>query len=77
MHLNFQFREPLAPTPSSWDPAKSLEGLGRWETSRLPFTRNVVLPALSSGLETLNETSDMRVRGSASFATRPTPTMAA
>ncbi|KAK9847737.1 hypothetical protein WJX84_001736 [Apatococcus fuscideae] len=39
VHLNCQFREPLTPAPSPWQPA-CLQGLERWEAGNHPFTIN-------------------------------------
>ena len=51
VHLNLQFREPLAPveTPGqdAW-PARVLEGLDRWMRSPAPFTTPVLPPAAPS-----------------------------
>lgn len=38
VHINCQFREPLAPIEVPWNVASSLEGLERWEAGSEPFT---------------------------------------
>eukprot|EP00887_Chlorella_sp_A99_P005642 scaffold1.g5642.t1 len=45
VHLNCQFREPLAPVAAPWDRA-CLAGLQRWEAGDQPFTTVAELPAL-------------------------------
>ena len=39
VHLNTPFREPLAPIPDGLDAARALEGLGRWMSSGVPYSR--------------------------------------
>ncbi|KAK3278475.1 hypothetical protein CYMTET_13591, partial [Cymbomonas tetramitiformis] len=39
VHLNLQFREPLAPVPQPWDAEALLAGLGEWEVEGGAFTR--------------------------------------
>ncbi|KAK9837268.1 hypothetical protein WJX81_002656 [Elliptochloris bilobata] len=48
VHLNLQFREPLAPVLAPW-PAGALVGTERWEASRRPFTAHAALPAAAWG----------------------------
>eukprot|EP01025_Chloroclados_australasicus_P010839 TRINITY_DN1457_c1_g1_i6.p1 TRINITY_DN1457_c1_g1~~TRINITY_DN1457_c1_g1_i6.p1 ORF type:complete len:1175 (-),score=165.58 TRINITY_DN1457_c1_g1_i6:734-4258(-) len=39
VHLNWQFREPLAPTKQEWDVGgKFMKGVGEWERSMRPYT---------------------------------------
>ncbi|MEW5311204.1 MAG: hypothetical protein WDW38_002939 [Sanguina aurantia] len=46
VHLNMQFREPLAPTPEPWDRPTFLAGLGSWQAHARPFTTPMrALPA--------------------------------
>ena len=48
VHLNLQFREPLAPVPAPW-PKQALAGTERWEVARRPFTSHATLPAAAWG----------------------------
>jgi isochorismate synthase/2-succinyl-5-enolpyruvyl-6-hydroxy-3-cyclohexene-1-carboxylate synthase/2-succinyl-6-hydroxy-2,4-cyclohexadiene-1-carboxylate synthase/O-succinylbenzoate synthase len=50
VHLNCQFREPLAPVPVPWD-ERCLQGLEHWETSGRPFTTHVTAPESSASGE--------------------------
>eukprot|EP00879_Flechtneria_rotunda_P018694 GHRR01019617.1.p1 GENE.GHRR01019617.1~~GHRR01019617.1.p1 ORF type:complete len:764 (+),score=300.89 GHRR01019617.1:1443-3734(+) len=38
VHLNFQFRDPLAPNAAPWQPDKFLQGLEGWQQSAEPYT---------------------------------------
>ncbi|GIL50277.1 hypothetical protein Vafri_6487 [Volvox africanus] len=52
VHLNLQFREPLAPVTAPWSPAPFLAGLSQWQASRLPYTSHIsgaVLPGAAPG----------------------------
>lgn len=40
VHINISFREPLAGTPEAWN-SDCLEGLGRWASNTMPFSRYV------------------------------------
>ncbi|GAX76586.1 hypothetical protein CEUSTIGMA_g4032.t1 [Chlamydomonas eustigma] len=42
VHLNMQFREPLAPSPVPWNPSSFLKGIESWLSSTQPFTMNIV-----------------------------------
>jgi len=46
VHLNFQFREPLAPSSATWNPDRFLQGLGAWQGSAEPYTTQVQHPAV-------------------------------
>ena len=48
VHLNLQFREPLAPVAAPW-PKQALAGTERWEAARRPFTAHAALPAAAWG----------------------------
>lgn len=48
MHLNFQFREPLAPSAVPWSPQSFLKGLDAWQASPRPFTSPVQAGALQA-----------------------------
>ena len=41
VHLNIQFREPLAPTRAPWNPTALFKGLSAWLASSLPYTLHV------------------------------------
>jgi isochorismate synthase/2-succinyl-5-enolpyruvyl-6-hydroxy-3-cyclohexene-1-carboxylate synthase/2-succinyl-6-hydroxy-2,4-cyclohexadiene-1-carboxylate synthase/O-succinylbenzoate synthase len=43
VHLNLQFREPLAPASAAWSPARFLQGLDDWQGSAEPYTSQVLL----------------------------------
>ena len=44
VHLNFEFREPLAPTEEDWDREAVLDAKMRvWEISKFPYTRSTAL----------------------------------
>lgn len=45
MHLNLQFREPLAPSPAAWQPAAFVRGLEAWQAGSRPFTAPAAPPA--------------------------------
>ncbi|KAK9806829.1 hypothetical protein WJX72_004058 [[Myrmecia] bisecta] len=47
VHLNCQFREPLAPVQAAW-PEPVLQGLDRWTSSTAPFTAPVSIPAAAT-----------------------------
>eukprot|EP00873_Tetraselmis_striata_P011091 jgi/Tetstr1/431355/TSEL_021046.t1 len=59
VHLNFQFREPLAPAAVPWDPEAGLAGLARWEGAQTPFTLDVGVPAAAGGAEVVAETAEL------------------
>lgn len=42
VHLNLQFREPLAPTTVPWSAKQLLHGLEHWMSSKEPFTTNIL-----------------------------------
>jgi isochorismate synthase/2-succinyl-5-enolpyruvyl-6-hydroxy-3-cyclohexene-1-carboxylate synthase/2-succinyl-6-hydroxy-2,4-cyclohexadiene-1-carboxylate synthase/O-succinylbenzoate synthase len=44
VHLNFQFREPLAPSAAAWDSGRFLRGLDTWQGSAEPYTTQVLNP---------------------------------
>lgn len=44
VHLNFQFREPLAPVASNWSPSYFLRGLEAWQQSAEPYTATLLNP---------------------------------
>lgn len=44
MHLNFQFREPLAPSRAPWQPDAFLRGLQAWLSTAEPYTAAVLQP---------------------------------
>jgi isochorismate synthase/2-succinyl-5-enolpyruvyl-6-hydroxy-3-cyclohexene-1-carboxylate synthase/2-succinyl-6-hydroxy-2,4-cyclohexadiene-1-carboxylate synthase/O-succinylbenzoate synthase len=46
VHINCQFREPLAPIEVPWNKASSLEGLERWEAGSEPFTGLIQSPTM-------------------------------
>ncbi|KXZ52491.1 hypothetical protein GPECTOR_9g535 [Gonium pectorale] len=53
VHLNLQFREPLAPVPAPWQSGPFLRGLAHWQASQLPYTAHIsgaALPAAGPGL---------------------------
>jgi isochorismate synthase/2-succinyl-5-enolpyruvyl-6-hydroxy-3-cyclohexene-1-carboxylate synthase/2-succinyl-6-hydroxy-2,4-cyclohexadiene-1-carboxylate synthase/O-succinylbenzoate synthase len=48
VHLNFQFREPLAPSAAAWDAGRFLRGVEGWQGSAEPYTTQVLNPGSSS-----------------------------
>ena len=44
VHVNCQFRDPLGPIESEWNPERDLRGLHGWERSDAPFTQGVSPP---------------------------------
>jgi isochorismate synthase/2-succinyl-5-enolpyruvyl-6-hydroxy-3-cyclohexene-1-carboxylate synthase/2-succinyl-6-hydroxy-2,4-cyclohexadiene-1-carboxylate synthase/O-succinylbenzoate synthase len=48
VHLNFQFREPLAPVKAPWSPSHFLRGLEAWQQSAEPYTAAVMNPGLKA-----------------------------
>ena len=55
VHLNVQFRDPLGPVKSAWDPARDLRGLEGWERRAAPFVSGGASGA--SGGETASHTT--------------------
>ena len=41
VHVNCMFRDPLAPTPTPWSAAPTLQGLDQWQLSAEPFTTHI------------------------------------
>lgn len=41
VHLNLQFREPLAPVNQAWDAHALLQGLGTWQAGQGPLTTHI------------------------------------
>ncbi|GIL93104.1 hypothetical protein Vretifemale_20563 [Volvox reticuliferus] len=54
VHLNLQFRDPLAPVTAPWSPAPFLAGLSQWQASRLPYTSHISGAALPGAAPTGN-----------------------
>jgi isochorismate synthase/2-succinyl-5-enolpyruvyl-6-hydroxy-3-cyclohexene-1-carboxylate synthase/2-succinyl-6-hydroxy-2,4-cyclohexadiene-1-carboxylate synthase/O-succinylbenzoate synthase len=48
VHLNFQFREPLAPSAANWDASRFLRGLEGWQGSAEPYTTQVLNPGVAA-----------------------------
>jgi isochorismate synthase/2-succinyl-5-enolpyruvyl-6-hydroxy-3-cyclohexene-1-carboxylate synthase/2-succinyl-6-hydroxy-2,4-cyclohexadiene-1-carboxylate synthase/O-succinylbenzoate synthase len=48
VHLNFQFREPLAPSAATWDAARFLWGLKSWQGSAEPYTTQISNPGVAA-----------------------------
>ncbi|GLC45490.1 hypothetical protein PLESTM_001741500 [Pleodorina starrii] len=46
VHLNLQFREPLAPVSAPWSPGPFMAGLTAWQASQLPYTSHISAAAL-------------------------------
>lgn len=67
VHLNMQFRDPLAPQKDGWNSDSMLAGLSRWTDRAEPFTTAVGSPASLQTAALLNE-SGASGAGSAELA---------
>ena len=65
VHVNCQFRDPLGPIESEWNPERDLRGLHGWERSDAPFTQGVATRGGSS--VTLNPNPNLDLRELASL----------
>ena len=59
VHLNFQFREPLAPIPQDWDRGILNSKVKAWEGSGVPYTANVSVEAGTGTLAPFEDVMDM------------------
>lgn len=58
VHLNFQFREPLAPSAASWSADRFLQGLQAWQWSAEPYT-TVVNPGAAAAAAATSSSGPM------------------